>query len=117
MYVLIHIHMIPFYTTQDFIARCICLLSLDRFGDYSTGSLVAPVREVAAQLLALLVDTTSKSESVMKDDNGGSGSSLACTVMSMLEVLIKHSIWDVRHGGFLGLKFLIALPNQVSTYR
>lgn len=40
---------------EDVACRCLCLLALDRFGDYSVGSMVAPVREVAGQLLALVL--------------------------------------------------------------
>jgi hypothetical protein len=48
----------------DIMARCLCVLSLDRFGDYSGAtvgddddggeSVVAPVREVAGQVLSIL---------------------------------------------------------------
>ena len=38
---------------QDILTRCVCILALDRFGDFGE-NMVAPVRQVAGQLLAAL---------------------------------------------------------------
>jgi TATA-binding protein-associated factor len=42
---------------EDAAIRCLCVLALDRFTDYSSDRIVAPVRETVAQVLALLVQT------------------------------------------------------------
>jgi superfamily II DNA or RNA helicase len=40
---------------EDLAVRLLCVCALDRFADYSTGAMKAPVREVASQMYALLV--------------------------------------------------------------
>lgn len=107
--------------------RCVCVLSLDRFADYSLGTTVAPVREVAAQLLALLLaiddahddptDLPSPRQRKRRADTprGGGGSMLAGRVIAKLEVLCaQEGPWEVRHGAFVSLKYLVALPAKVS---
>ena len=90
----------------DIMARCLCLLSLDRFGDYSGASLgdvnygggesvVAPVREVAGQVLSVLWSMAP-----------------APIQKSCLHVLVCFSTrveWEVRHGVLLAFKFIVVL--------
>ena len=98
----------------DVLARCLCILGLDRFGDFSSGALVssssstatstvggvvAPVREVAGQLLAVLFAMVPPSDQ-----------------MATLEVLFRlckyESEWEPRHGAMATFKFiLIVLGN------
>lgn len=88
------------------LCRCVCVLSLDRFADYSLGgSTVAPVREVAAQLLALLLTAMLE----MDHDDDTEGRAMAAAVVGQLEVLGSFaSEWEVRHGAMLALKYLAA---------
>lgn len=89
-------------------ARCLCVLALDRFGDYGGASLgrdddggdsvVAPVREMAGQLLSVL--WTMAPESEQKD---------------CLHVLIRMSSleqWEVRHGALLALKYVVVISSS-----
>jgi|AntRauTorckE5430_2_1112549.scaffolds.fasta_scaffold01206_2 TATA-binding protein-associated factor len=91
---------------QDILARCLCVLSLDRFGDFSGSSIgehshqisnVAPVREAAAQVIALLLDMASTrplQESCIQ-------------TLQYLNCHPKH--WEVRHGALLSLKGTLEL--------
>ena len=91
---------------QDILARCLCVLALDRFGDFSGSSLgmnsrdisnVAPVREAAAQVVALLLDMTSSKllqESCVK-------------ILQHLNSFPGQ--WEVRHGAMLSLKCILEL--------
>lgn len=89
----------------DIMARCLCVLSLDRFGDYSGAtvgndndggeSVVAPVREVAGQVLSILWSMAP-----------------APIQKSCLHVLICFSTrveWEVRHGALLAFKYIVVL--------
>lgn len=92
---------------HDIMARCLCVLSLDRFGDYGGAGLgeysgggdrvVAPVREMAGQLLSVLWSMAP--ETIQK---------------RCLKVLIRLSTrdeWEVRHGVLLALKYIVVLQS------
>ena len=87
---------------KDVAGRCICLLALDRFGDYSLGSAVAPVREIAGQLFALVLASWTE------------GSLVEQALVRLKSLVNDDDLWEVRHGGFVGLKYLVAVPNEVS---
>ncbi len=80
---------------EDLISRCICVLALDRFGDYSLSSMVAPVRETVAQLLGLAAHALSSD-------------GISTTAVKLVS-LTTCPQWEVRHGGFVGLQALAAL--------
>jgi hypothetical protein len=87
------------------------VLALDRFGDFSVGSAVAPVRETAAQVLALLLATpmantpTSPAQQPRPDPRG---------VLACVRKLVRQTqTWECRHGGFCALKYLVAVPSEV----
>ena len=98
---------------HDILTRCLCILSLDRFGDYSGSTLdkatgtggdrvVAPVRETAAQLLALLLSIAP--------------SSVQASCCLVLTRLVKHEgDWEVRHGAMLAFKYIVTLRTRMST--
>ncbi|CAM9732253.1 unnamed protein product, partial [Scytosiphon promiscuus] len=79
---------------EDAVARCVCVLALDRFGDYS-GRMVAPVRETAAQLFAV---------AALQLDADGLKRAAA-----LLSELTSAEEWQARHGGFCGLESLSAV--------
>lgn len=56
--------------------------------------MVAPVRETAAQALGAAVQPLPVAH--------------AQAMLSLLHQLIKQKQWEVRHGGLLGLKYLLA---------
>jgi len=92
---------------HDIMARCLCILALDRFGDYSGSAVegpgdgggdrvVAPVRETAAQLLSLILSMAP--ESVQENCH------------TVLHRLVRHDgAWEVRHGSMLAFKYVVAL--------
>jgi hypothetical protein len=104
---------------QDILARCICILALDRFGDYSGASIismmnldstmedengsiqggesVAPVRETAAQVISLLL-SMSPVESIQRQ---------SCQVLERLVGYERE--WEVRHGAMLVFKYVVAI--------
>ncbi|XP_057659908.1 TATA-binding protein-associated factor 172 isoform X3 [Diorhabda carinulata] len=84
---------------EDVAIRLLCVLALDRFGDFVSDAVVAPVRETCAQALCAVVK-------LMKPE----------TCHEVLRVLLKlmdHNEWEARHGGLLGLKYLLAVRNDM----
>ncbi|GAM29011.1 hypothetical protein SAMD00019534_121870 [Acytostelium subglobosum LB1] len=77
---------------EDFAIRLLCVIALDRFGDFVSDQVVAPVRETCAQVLGLVVKFMTP-ESVMK-------------VLTVLLQLQENKQWEVRHGALLGIKYL-----------
>ncbi|KAI9785144.1 MAG: TATA-binding protein-associated factor mot1 [Geoglossum umbratile] len=91
---------------DDLACRLCCVFMLDRFGDYISDNVVAPVRETVGQTLgALLIHLPVESVNfvfhilyrlVMQDDLG-----------------LSSQIWEVCHGGMIGLKYLVAVRNDL----
>ena len=70
---------------EDGAIRLLCVLALDRFGDWAAGDRVAaPVREAAAQALAALL--------------GPMGAAAAARVADALLTMQATRVWEVRHG-------------------
>ena len=91
---------------NDLACRLCCVLMLDRFGDYISDNVVAPIRETVGQTLGALllhpphhtIDLTYQvlHRMVLQNDLG-----------------IQGRIWEVCHGGMLGLKYLGAVRKDV----
>ncbi|KVH91540.1 hypothetical protein Ccrd_006435 [Cynara cardunculus var. scolymus] len=80
---------------QDCGIRFLCVLSLDRFGDYVSDQVVAPVRETCAQALGAVLKYMHP-----------------LLVHETLNVLLKmqrRPEWEIRHGSLLGIKYLVAV--------
>ncbi|ESO84153.1 hypothetical protein LOTGIDRAFT_155478 [Lottia gigantea] len=84
---------------SDLALRLLCVLVLDRFGDFVSDEVVAPVRETCAQDLGVLLK--------FLDVEGVNG------VTSVLLQLLSQQQWEVRHGGLLGLKYLLAVRKDL----
>lgn len=84
---------------EDLSLRLLSVLALDRFGDFLTDQVVAPVRETCAQVLGLVI----KLLSVEGVNN----------VLKILLQLLQCSEWEARHGGMLGLKYLLAIRQDM----
>lgn len=80
---------------EDTAIRLLCVLALDRFGDFVSDAVVAPVRETCAQCLGTVLR--------LMNDNGIQG------VLKVLLQLLEQNEWEARHGGLLGLKYLLAV--------
>ncbi|KAM1752913.1 hypothetical protein EV2_005624 [Malus domestica] len=84
---------------QDCAIRFLCVLSLDRFGDYVSDQVVAPVRETCAQALGVVFKYMHPS-----------------LVHETLNILLKMQCrpeWEVRHGSLLGIKYLVAVRQEM----
>ena len=84
---------------EDAALRFLCVLSLDRFGDFVSDQVVAPVRETCAQVLGTILkemETNKVQETI-----------------NVLLKLIKQKEWEVRHGGLLGLKYLLVVREDL----
>lgn len=99
---------------EDTAIRLLCVLALDRFGDFVSDAVVAPVRETCAQCLGTVLR--------LMNETGIQG------VLRVLLQLLEQTEWEARHGGLLGLKYLLAvkavslnriiyLINRIITYR
>ncbi|XP_024995826.1 TATA-binding protein-associated factor BTAF1 isoform X6 [Cynara cardunculus var. scolymus] len=84
---------------QDCGIRFLCVLSLDRFGDYVSDQVVAPVRETCAQALGAVLKYMHP-----------------LLVHETLNVLLKmqrRPEWEIRHGSLLGIKYLVAVRQEM----
>ncbi|ELW66703.1 TATA-binding protein-associated factor 172, partial [Tupaia chinensis] len=84
---------------EDLVIRLLCVFALDRFGDFVSDEVVAPVRETCAQTLGV----------VLKHMNE---SGVHKTVDVLLKLLTQEQ-WEVRHGGLLGIKYALAVRQDV----
>ncbi|OLL25489.1 putative helicase mot1, partial [Neolecta irregularis DAH-3] len=89
---------------QDLVCRLCCLFALDRFGDYIADTVVAPIRESAAQALAALFAHLDLA-------------SIRLTYNVLAALALQHGgapkIWEASHGGLLGLKYLVAVRRDI----
>ncbi|MEJ1276436.1 B-TFIID TATA-box binding protein associated factor 1 [Cricetulus griseus] len=84
---------------EDLVIRLLCVFALDRFGDFVSDEVVAPVRETCAQTLGV----------VLKHMNE---TGVHKTVDVLLKLLTQEQ-WEVRHGGLLGIKYALAVRQDV----
>ncbi|XP_043653491.1 TATA-binding protein-associated factor 172 [Drosophila teissieri] len=85
---------------EDAALRLLCVLCLDRFGDFVSDQVVAPVRETCAQVLGTLVKEIEASK--------------VQRIVDILLQLIQHkNEWEVRHGGLLGLKYVFVVREEL----
>ncbi|KAL6194990.1 hypothetical protein ACLB2K_030612 [Fragaria x ananassa] len=84
---------------QDCAIRFLCVLLLDRFGDYVSDQVVAPVRETCAQALGVVFKYMHPT-----------------LVHETLNILLKMQCrpeWEIRHGSLLGIKYLVAVRKEM----
>uniref|UniRef100_A0A7M4F8G8 B-TFIID TATA-box binding protein associated factor 1 n=1 Tax=Crocodylus porosus TaxID=8502 RepID=A0A7M4F8G8_CROPO len=84
---------------EDLVIRLLCVFALDRFGDFVSDEVVAPVRETCAQTLGV----------VLKHMNE---TGVHKTVDVLLKLLTQEQ-WEVRHGGLLGIKYALAVRQDL----
>ncbi|EGC41014.1 TBP associated factor [Histoplasma capsulatum var. duboisii H88] len=91
---------------NDLACRLLCVFLLDRFGDYISDNVVAPIRETVGQTLAaLLLHLSSKSlTSVYR---------ILYRMIMQNDLGLSSPIWEVCHGGMIGLKYLVAVRNDI----
>lgn len=84
---------------EDAVLRLLCVLALDRFGDFISDQVVAPVRETCAQVLG----------AVLKDVP----LNIVRSTVDILILLMKQNEWEVRHGGLLGVKYMLVVRDDL----
>uniref|UniRef100_A0A0A9X8J8 TATA-binding protein-associated factor 172 n=1 Tax=Lygus hesperus TaxID=30085 RepID=A0A0A9X8J8_LYGHE len=84
---------------EDMALRLVCVLTLDRFGDFVSDQVVAPVRETCAQALGSVLDLMEKKRVI--------------AVLKVLLELLEQNDWETRHGGLLGIKYLFAVRQDL----
>ncbi|KPV76382.1 uncharacterized protein RHOBADRAFT_52398 [Rhodotorula graminis WP1] len=101
---------------EDLAVKLLCVFALDRFGDYISDQVIAPVRETAAQALAVLLpympaSSVNEVERVlvaMVHQHGSVRSSEGDGVPAG-----RKYAWQVRHSGLLGLKYFVAVQGDL----
>ncbi|XP_073057089.1 TATA-binding protein-associated factor BTAF1-like [Primulina eburnea] len=84
---------------QDCAIRFLCVLTLDRFGDYISDQVVAPVRETCAQALGAVLKYMHPT--------------LVQETLNILLKMQRRSEWEIRHGSLLGTKYLVAVRQEM----
>ncbi|OXU18742.1 hypothetical protein TSAR_003060 [Trichomalopsis sarcophagae] len=115
----------------DAALRLLCVLGIDRFGDFISDQVVAPVRETCAQALGSLIllisaksngevklekngETTANSEeNVNKNDMDEARNKDIMGLLSVILKLLEHNEWEARHGALLALKYLLAVRSDL----
>ncbi|KAK9238071.1 hypothetical protein V1525DRAFT_402348 [Lipomyces kononenkoae] len=91
---------------EDLACRVCCVFALDRFGDYVSDQVVAPIRESVAQTLGALLHHLPK-DTVLNTYN------VLYTLIMQNNLDISFPIWEACHGGMLGLKYLVAVRKDL----
>ena len=78
----------------DAVIRLLCVFALDKFADFVSDQVVAPVRATCAQVLGVVVK-------LMSQGNVGH-------VVELLLVLAREGQWEVRHASLMGTQHLLA---------
>ncbi|KAF7359286.1 TBP associated factor [Mycena sanguinolenta] len=114
---------------NDLSAKCLCVFVLDRFGDFVSDQVVAPVRETVSQTLAaLLLHMPRRSvghvhaillQMIQQDvpappraNGNGKPRGKGRKAVEPVEQDKTH-VWEVRHAGLLGIKYEVAVRNDL----
>ncbi|KAL9126245.1 MAG: hypothetical protein Q9217_004678 [Psora testacea] len=91
---------------DDLACRLCSVLMLDRFGDYISDNVVAPIRETIGQALgALMVHLApGKVRSIYK---------VLYRMVMQTDLKVSARIWEVCHGGMIGLRYLVAVRGDL----
>ena len=91
---------------NDMACRFCCVMMLDRFGDYISDNVVAPIRETIGQALGALLSHLP--EVVVK-----AVYSVLHRMVMQMDLGTVGRIWEVCHGGMIGLKYLVAVRTDL----
>lgn len=85
---------------EDACLRLLSVLALDRFGDFVSDQVIAPVRETCAQVLGTLLKRMPE-ERVQR-------------FLTIVLVMVNHrQDWEVRHGALLVIKYLLVVREDL----
>lgn len=91
---------------NDLACRLCCVFMLDRFGDYISDNVVAPIRETIGQTLgALLVHLSPRTVTLVYR--------VLFRMVMQNDLHLPVQIWEVCHGGMIGLRYLVAVRNDL----
>ncbi|ORZ06342.1 hypothetical protein BCR41DRAFT_311626, partial [Lobosporangium transversale] len=95
---------------EDLAIRLLCVFSLDRFGDFVSDQVVAPVRETCSQTLGALLQH-------MSDEGVRNTLGVLMRLIYQNDVfeegMERDYVWEVRHAGLLGLKYAVAVRRDL----
>ncbi|EXJ85606.1 hypothetical protein A1O1_05972 [Capronia coronata CBS 617.96] len=91
---------------DDMACRLLCVLMLDRFGDYVSDTVVAPIRESIGQTLGALLTQ-------LPDDIAISVYNFLQQMINQTDTGMKQPIWEVCHGGMIGLRYFVAVRKDL----
>ena len=84
---------------EECIIHILCVLALERFGDYISDEVIAPVRETSAQVLGILAASMPE-EMFLK-------------TMDALAIIAQAEHWESRHGALSGLKYALMAREDI----
>ncbi|KAL8724456.1 MAG: hypothetical protein Q9166_007941 [cf. Caloplaca sp. 2 TL-2023] len=91
---------------NDFACRLCCVFMLDRFGDYISDNVVAPIRETIGQTLGAMLAHISPYLVAMVYR-------VLYRMVMQNDLKLPARIWEVCHGGMIGLRYLVAVRNDL----
>ncbi|KAJ5938868.1 hypothetical protein N7466_002002 [Penicillium verhagenii] len=91
---------------DDLACRLLCVLMLDRFGDYISDNVVAPIRETVGQTLGALLSHLSP-KSVRHVYR------VLYRIIMQSDLDLDRPVWEVCHGGMIGLRYLVAIRKDL----
>ncbi|ODV92971.1 hypothetical protein CANCADRAFT_30966 [Tortispora caseinolytica NRRL Y-17796] len=91
---------------EDVASRLCCVLALDRFGDYVSDQVVAPIRESAGQTLGVVLMHFESSKI-------GELFRLLYQLVNQSTLGLHRTVWEASHGGLLGMKYLVSVRPDI----
>ncbi|KAN0114728.1 protein of unknown function (DUF3535) domain containing protein [Hyaloscypha variabilis] len=91
---------------DDLACRLCCVFMLDRFGDYVSDTVVAPIRETVGQTLgALLIHLPASTVYAIHR--------ILYRMVMQEDLQVTKPLWAICHGGMIGLRYLVAVRNDL----
>ncbi|KAE8452027.1 hypothetical protein EG329_002192 [Mollisiaceae sp. DMI_Dod_QoI] len=91
---------------DDLACRLCCIFMLDRFGDYVSDTVVAPIRETVGQTLgALLIHLPATTVYAVHR--------ILYRMVMQNDLKLEKPGWAICHGGMIGLRYLVAVRNDL----
>ncbi|XP_076818589.1 TATA-binding protein-associated factor 172-like [Clavelina lepadiformis] len=85
----------------DLAIRLLCVISLDRFADFVSDQVVAPVRESCAQTLSVVV-------AILHEKH-------VFDVIKLLLYLLSKDEWEVRQSAMLSIQYIVAVRQDLQS--
>ncbi|KAL7299186.1 hypothetical protein TKK_0007782 [Trichogramma kaykai] len=91
----------------DATLRILSVIGSDRFGDFVSDQVIAPVRETCAQVFGFLVFL------IPNEDSSQTKNNYISNLLSILIKMLDSNAWEPRHGALLALKYLLIIRNDL----